>query len=96
MEKQDDNHCAGPVGMQATKKRPSRNRFCDVSDRGVRVIGGGHVVKRKEYAGDHLRNENEQESRAEYVSEPSAAGNGFIESGPKQIIQARSTVEPSP
>jgi hypothetical protein len=92
MEKQDDNHCAGPVGMQATKKRPSRNRFRDVSDRGVRVIGGGHVVKRKEYAGDHLRNENEQESRAEYVSEPSPAGNGFIESSPKQIIQARSTV----
>jgi hypothetical protein len=59
VEKQHDNHRARSVGVETAEKRASRDRFGDVSDGGVRVIGGGNVVQRKKYSSDHLRNENE-------------------------------------
>ena len=59
MQKQDDDHGAGAVSMQAAEERARGHGFGNVGDRGVRVIGGGNIVERKKYSGDDLRNEDE-------------------------------------
>ena len=57
MHEHDHDHGAGTVGVKATEKRASCNRFRDVCDRCVRVIRGRDIVESEKHAGDHLRNE---------------------------------------
>src|ERR1700693_932220 len=46
VQEQNHDHRAGAVGVQAAEKRSSRDRLGYVSDRRVRMIGGGNVVQR--------------------------------------------------
>ncbi len=62
----------------------------------MRVVGRWNIVKREKNPGDDLREKYEQEPGTEYVGEPRTAGNGFIKSSSKQIIQTGAVVEPSP
>src|ERR1700722_1512016 len=95
VEQQDDNHRAGAVKVETAKERTGGDAFCDVSDGGVRVVGGGNVIERQENSGDDLRNENEQQAGAEYVGESSAAGNGFVKRGGEQSVEAGAAIQPS-
>src|ERR1700731_3332214 len=96
MQEQNHNHRARPVGMKATEKRSGRYRLGDISDRRVSVIGGWNVVQRKKYSGNHLRNENEEQTGAKYVGETRSARDGLIEGASQQVIHAGAAVQPSP
>src|SRR5579859_1278055 len=96
MKEQHDDHGACAVSVQAAEKRSCRYRLGDVSNRGVGVIGGRDVIQRKEYSGNHLRYENEEQTRAKYVSETGAAEDRFIKRTSQQIIHACAPVQPSP
>jgi hypothetical protein len=62
----------------------------------MRVVGRWNIVKCEKNPGDDLREKYEEESGTEYVCEPRTAGNGFIKSGSKQVIQTGAVVEPCP
>ncbi len=94
MKKHHDHDRARSVGVQAAQKRSAGYFLHDVSDGRVRVIGRRHVIKRKKYSGDGLRDKKKQQDRAENVSPARAARDRLVQRFVHQRSHADATIEP--
>ena len=60
----------------------------------MRVVRRRHVIQGKKNAGDNLRNEKEQQPRAEDISPLGSAWNWLVERLMEQRVDARTLVQP--
>src|ERR1700733_15293210 len=60
----------------------------------MRVVRRRHVIQGKKNAGDNLRNEKEQQPRAEDIGPLGAPWNGLVERLMQQRVDARTMVQP--
>ena len=60
----------------------------------MRVVRRRHVIQGKKNAGDNLRNEKEQQPRAEDISPLGSTWNWLVERFMEQRVDARTLVQP--
>jgi hypothetical protein len=94
MQKQDDDHDARAVRVQAAQKGARRDLLLNERDGRVRVIGRRHVIEREEDAGDRLVDEDEEEAAAEDVGPARFARDRLVEALVHQLVPADAALEP--
>src|SRR5690242_14705906 len=92
VQQQDDDTGAGAVRMDAAEECACRDFLADVSNSGMYVVCGRHIVKDQEDSGDDLGEEQEQQPRAKNISPLGASGNGLFQGHPQNGTYAGAMV----
>src|SRR5262249_55613254 len=89
VQKENNDHRARAIGMEATQERSAGYLLDDVSYGRVGVTSRWSVVKTEKNAGHCLGNEKEEQDRPEDIGPTGAAGNWFVQRVVHERVQSR-------